>query len=195
MIPLTDSRAQMRFDAQSRGSKVVPPAAPPPPSNPARLPTLIFRNNQSETQIIRTIRKLQKTKDGTKNQSETFQNSQFPLFPFPFSPLHFTLPMSSTSHSPLVTSHCISNRNSAGIKIPRNSQEKKDILISNRNTSDLSPRARGGFPARCTLPPTPGLSNPALPAKIHRARALRACDDGFVFNANLFREIEPDGCE
>src|ERR1700683_3826122 len=48
----------------------------------ARHLVFTFRKNQSETRIIRTTRKLQKTKDGTTNQSETFTSFVFPNLSF-----------------------------------------------------------------------------------------------------------------
>jgi hypothetical protein len=55
MIPLTDIRAKMMFDTQSRGLKVGFPADPPPPSSPARgLSSSFFGRINRKPEFIET---------------------------------------------------------------------------------------------------------------------------------------------
>jgi hypothetical protein len=88
-----------------------------------------------------------------------------------------------------------SNRDGSTIRISRNLLKTNGLTISNRYKNHVSVASKKGFPIPCALAPTPCLSTSARPVKFRRAQALRACDDGFAFNANLFKEIEPDGCE
>jgi hypothetical protein len=88
-----------------------------------------------------------------------------------------------------------SNRDGSTIRISRNLLKTNGLTISNRYKSHVFVASKNGFPTPYTLAPTCCLSTSARPVKFRRARALRACDDGFAFNANLFKEIEPDGCE
>jgi hypothetical protein len=115
--------------------------------------------------------------------------SQGPRFQFSLCPM--ALPLSFTCHSPLVTSHSISNRNSAGIRIPRNSQEKKDIPISNRNTNHLSFNHQVGLPNPYTQNPaiptasgTPLPPQPPLPPLPPRTRMLLSGKRPFTSKAN-----------
>jgi hypothetical protein len=85
----------------------------------------------------------------------------FSIFASPISLRSFTRLVGPISDSPLVTSHCLSNRNSAGIRIPRNLQKTHDKAISNRNTNQLSGHLQDCLPTPYTLNPTPQTLNPA----------------------------------
>jgi hypothetical protein len=98
------------------------------------------------TGLIEPLVSHSKQRIATQINRHTSRGPSFPfsLFSFPFSLRPFTLPMSSTSHSPLVTSHWLSNRNPKILEShlsPLQSVSEPVLIANFEPTHSLSPAA------------------------------------------------------